>query len=86
MIESEIKTIAKAAAVEVLEALGLTAGEISRNQAVKVYGVWFKDAEASGRVRPVRVGAGKTGTKWYAVSEILAVRAADLSRARAQLQ
>lgn len=84
--ESTIKTIAQAAAVEVLTALGMTSGEISRNQALRVYGVWFKDAEAAGRVHPVRVGVGKTGTKWYAVSDLLAARAADMSKAQAQLQ
>lgn len=86
LTEKQVKMIAEAAAVQVLQALGITAGEISRNKALKVYGVWFRDAEAAGRVRPVRQGAGRTGTKWYAVQDILAARAADMGRAEAQLQ
>lgn len=82
MNEKTVKEIASAAAVEVLQALGITAGEMSRNRALAVYGVWFKDAEAAGKIRPVRVGTGKTGTKWYAVSDILAARAADMSAAQ----
>lgn len=85
MDRKTVKEIASLAAVEVLKALGITAGEMSRNQALKVYGVWFRDAEAAGKITPVRVGAGKTGTKWYSVSDILAARAADMSAAQAQL-
>lgn len=82
MNEATIKAIATAAAAEVLKTLGLTPGEMSRNQAIKTYGVWFKTAEASGRIKPVRSGPGKTSTKWYAVSDILAMRAADMSTAK----
>ena len=82
MNENIVKAIAEAAAVEVLRTLGLTSGELSRNQAIKTYGTWFKAAETSGRLRPVRIGKGRTGTRWYAVQDILALRAADMSAAR----
>ncbi len=86
MNEKTIKAIAQAAAVEVLQNLGITAGEISRNRAISVYGKWFKDAEEQGRLNPIRVGTGRTGTKWYAVSDILALKANDLAVAEAQLK
>ena len=85
MNENLIKTIAQAAAAEVLRDLGVHAGEISRNRAIAVYGKWFKDAEEAGRILPVRAGSGKTSTKWYAVSDILALKASDLAKAEAQL-
>lgn len=81
MNPKEVKAIASAAALEVLKELGITAGEMSRNKALQVYGVWFKDAEAAGKIKPVRVGVGRTGTRWYSVSDILAARAADMSAA-----
>ena len=56
---------------EVLRQLGLASGEISDRQARKVYGKPFVDAVASGKIRPVRVGAGKTATKHYRVLDIL---------------
>ena len=86
MNERTIKVIAQAAAVEVLQNLGLTAGEMSRNRALAIYGKWFKDAEAQGRLNPVRTGTGRTGTKWYSVSDILALKAHDLAAAEAQLK
>jgi len=82
--ENTIKAIAQAAAVEVLTTLGMTSGEISRNRAVKVYGRWFIDAEAAGRIQPIRVGTGKTGTRWFSITEILALRASDYQAAELQ--
>ena len=34
-------------------------------------------AASSNRIHPVRVGNGATGTKWYKVTDILALRAQD---------
>lgn len=61
--------------------LGVTSGEISSRQAEKVYGSWFKVASSSKRIHPVRVGNGNSGTKWYSVTEILALRAQDEMKA-----
>ena len=81
MNENTIKAIAEVAAAEVLQALGVHAGEMSRNRALAVYGKWFKEAEENGRLSPVRIGTGRTGTKWYAVSDILALKASDTAAA-----
>lgn len=62
-------------AAEALRLAGLTDGEVSERQARKVYGKWFTDAVASGRIRPVRIGAGRTATKHYRVTDILAYKA-----------
>lgn len=62
-------------AAEALRLAGLTDGEISDRQARKVYGKWFSDAVAAGHIKPVRVGFGRTATKHYRVSDILAYKA-----------
>ena len=46
-----------------------------------VYGKWFVDAVNNGRIFPCRVEDGRTGTKWFKVSEILALKADDIARA-----
>lgn len=72
-------------AAEVLETLGLTAGEISQRQARRTYGKWFTDAEKAGRLRPSRVDQGRNGTRHYRVVAIQELRTADLMRAELQL-
>lgn len=62
-------------AAEALRLAGLTDGEISDRQARKVYGKWFSDAVAAGHIKPVRVGYGRTATKHYRISDILAYKA-----------
>lgn len=62
-------------AAEGLRLAGVTAGEISERQARKTYGKWFVDEVAAGRIRPIRIGAGKTATKHYRVSDILTRKA-----------
>ena len=62
--------------VETLRQLGLTRGEISERQARKTYGKPFTDAVAAGRIKPVRVGFGKTATKHYRIADILDWQAA----------
>lgn len=57
---------------ETLRQLGLTSGELSERQARKTYGKPFTDAVAAGRIKPVRVGYGKTATKHYRIADILA--------------
>ena len=80
----DIRTTAALAALEVLETLGLTSGEISRNQALKVYGRQFRDLEAAGLIRPVRDGGGRYGHKWFRVADILAARAEQQRKAEIQ--
>ena len=71
-------------AVEVLEILGLTSGEISKNKAASLYGTWFLEACRDKRIEPCRIGKGPTGTKHYRLAEILALRADDFRRAELQ--
>lgn len=84
MNEKDKKTLmdaATAAAVEALRLLGLTSGEVSGSQAAAVYGSEFRQLVKAGKIRPVRVGRGARGTKYYAVADILAARAAERSKA-----
>lgn len=67
---------------EVLRQLGMSSGEISERQARKVYGKPFVEAVAAGRIRPVRVGAGKTATKHYRIADILAEQTRAYTPAR----
>ena len=56
---------------ETLRQLGMADGEISERQARKIYGKPFVDAVAAGKIRPIRIGAGKTATKHYRIIDIL---------------
>lgn len=76
-LESLITTCMELGATKAMVNLGVTSGEISLRQAEKTYGSWFKMAASSNRIHPVRVGNGATGTKWYKVTDILALRAQD---------
>lgn len=62
-------------AAEGLRMAGVTAGEISERQARKTYGKWFVEAVAAGKIRPIRIGAGRTSTKHYSVTDILTYKA-----------
>lgn len=80
-LEHLITTCTELGATKAMVNLGVTSGEVSLRQAVKVYGKWFEEASRSNRIHPVRVGNGASGTKWYAVSEILSLRAQDEAQA-----
>lgn len=56
---------------------GMTSGEVSSRKAVELYGKWFKEAVAKGRLFPCRVGDGANSTKWYSIEQILRLRAED---------
>lgn len=77
---SAVRDIAQLAAVQVMQALGVTSGELSYRQAVKTYGTWFAAAVKGGRIRPARTG----GKHAYKVTDILALRAADETKAAIQ--
>ena len=57
--------------VETLRQVGLISGEVSERQARKTYGKPFTEAVAAGKIRPVRVGTGKTATRHYRIVDIL---------------
>ena len=82
-LEHIISTSAAIGAARAMEALGLSSGEISQRQALKIYGKWFQDALAAHRLNPVRVEDGRAGTRWYRVVEILNLKLGD--RVRAEL-
>ena len=75
-------TEAQMIVAEVLRQMGVSSGEISERQARKIYGKPFVDAVAAGRIRPVRIGAGKTATKHYRVIDILAEQSRAYEPAR----
>ena len=84
-LEQLVQSAAAMGAAQVLETLGITAGEISQRKARDTYGKWFTDAERAGRIRPARVDNGKNGTRHYRVVDIQELRTADLVRAELQL-
>ena len=49
-------------------------GEVSYRQAVKIYGQWFVDAAAKGRIKGVRRGAATNSKITYQVRDIEAQR------------
>lgn len=69
-----LQDVARLGALSALESLGISAGEISQRKARKVYGKWFKEMEEAHKILPVRGGSGRTGTIWYSVSDIIALR------------
>lgn len=75
-------TEAQMIVAETLRQLGLASGEISERQARKTYGKPFTEAVAAGKIRPVRIGSGKTATRHYRVLDILALQNAAYEPAR----
>lgn len=84
-LEQLVQSAAAMGAAQVLETLGITAGEISQRKARDTYGKWFTDAEKAGRIHPSRVDNGRNGTRHYRVVTIQELRTADLMRAELQL-
>jgi len=80
-LEHIIATSSELGAARAMEALGLTSGELSQRQALKIYGTWFRDALAAHRLSPVRVEDGRAGTRWFRVVDILALKVNDAARA-----
>lgn len=84
--EEAIKELIQATVAETLAATGQASTEISQSQAKRLYGRWFKDAIATGRIKPVNSGKGGTSTKWYSILEIRSLRAAENFKAEIQSQ
>ena len=76
-----ITTAVELGSAKTLEALGLSSGEISQKRALKIYGTWFALADKEGRIRPVRIGDGRTGKRVYRVVDILALKTKDAAKA-----
>ncbi len=82
-LERLVATAAELGSARTLKVLGLSAGEKSQRECHRVWGKWFADAVAAGRLRPVRVEPGRAGTKFYDVEQILTLRTADAARCEA---
>lgn len=76
-----IQTCVSLGTAQTLETLGISSGEISQRKAISVYHKWFADADKMGRIRPCRIEDGKSGTRYYRVVDILALKAQDIARA-----
>lgn len=81
-LEILIETCCELGTARTLEALGLSAGEISQRKARDTYHKWFTDAEKQGRITPCRVEEGRAGTRWYRVVDILALKASDAAKSQ----
>ena len=72
-----IRTANEAGAAAALEKAGITSGEITQKEATRIYGSFFTQAVASGRLRPVRHGSARNSAKYFRVTDILNLRTAD---------
>lgn len=80
-IQRTISAAMEAGATAALIKAGLLNPLISHRQAEKVYGTTFTQAVKFGRLRPCKIGEGKSGTRWYSVNEINALIVADTAQA-----
>ena len=80
-LERLITTCTELGAAKAIENLGLSAGELSSRKAREIYGTWFTDAVKANRLRPCRVENGHRATRWYKVTDILTLKAADAAQA-----
>lgn len=80
-LQTLITTCISIGTAQTLETLGIHSGEMSMRKARDTYGKWFTDAVSNDRLRPCRVENGKSGTRWFRVVDILALKADDAARA-----
>ena len=84
-LERLITTCVELGSAKTIEALGLSAGEISQRKARDIYHKWFVDADREGRIRPCRIEEGRAGTRYYRVVDILTLKAQDAARCELKL-
>lgn len=84
-LEILIQTCVELGSARTMETLGVTSGELSLRKSRDTYGKWFMDAYNQGRIHPCRVEDGRTGTKFFRVVDILALKAYDAARAELKL-
>lgn len=77
----DLLAASKLGALAICELLGVNT-EMSYTKAAAEFGQFFKDAVRAGKIQPKRVGKGRNGTRKYAVSDIVALRAEEESKAR----
>lgn len=84
-LEILINTAVELGSARTMELLGVTSGEISQRKAKDTFGKYFVDAVLRGRLHPCRIGDGKSGTRYYRVVDILALKTKDAARAELTL-
>jgi hypothetical protein len=83
-LEALVQSAAAQGAAQVIETLGLSAGEIAYRKARDIYGKWFVDAVNNGRIRPSRVDDGPRGIRRFRIVDIQKLKTADLMLAELQ--
>ena len=76
-MDNQRKTEIEMAVERTLERLGLSSGEVSYAQGVRLYGKWFESAVAKKKIQPSRYGENGRN-RWFLISEILDYRATEL--------
>lgn len=76
-LQSLIQNCISLGTASTLEQLGIHSGEVSMRQAKKTYGKWFMDCVTRDRIHPCRVENGRSGTRFYRVVDILALKVED---------
>ena len=85
MTQEVLRTVAELGATAALRSAGIAPGEICKREAERRFGPWFTTQVKAGALRPVRCGKGTNGKRWFAVEDILALKAAQQLRASVQL-
>lgn len=80
-LETLIDTCVRLGTAQTLRDLGLHPGEISQREAKRIYGTYFTNAIADGRIKPCRLGTGARPKKYYSVKDILTLKSKDAARA-----
>lgn len=81
LTKQEIEGLMTAAATRALEDAGVTSGFISRREGQRRWGTWFISSINAGRLQPVTSG----GKHNYLLSDIIALRNADMIKSRIQM-
>ena len=76
-VQKIIKDAARMGADLALASVGKIPDEVSRREAIKLYGQPFVDLVKRGKLEPVRVGNGNNGKHYYNRHDINAALAAE---------
>lgn len=82
LTKDALKDIAELGALAAFAKVGQTAGEMSQKKAFATYGRrrverWI----AEGKLKPVSIGNGRTGTIRYSIADLLAIKASEAIQA-----
>lgn len=76
-VQRIVKDAARMGADLALASVGKIPDEISRSEAIKLYGQPFTDLIKRGKIEPVRMGNGRNGKHYYNRHDINAALAAE---------